>query len=661
MALGAMKPGVWIIIYGCWMHQFQVHRSKGETVEVQPIKTSPGLYYHHHGEVEITSTTWKLVTYVNLKTLDEKFRTVTRVGFNAVQTCKERLEMMNISKTECNLLSRGVAKQVEKLKETRSLIHQLTRTEQRQKRGALNFVGEISKILFGTLDEADAMYYKTHIDEMESRSERLLKLTKEQVAVVRATLSGLNQTVDSITTNEQLLKNSMSKLEQFITYSLKTTDQGLKRIAAFMTINEHLIQLQILFNELSVEYEQLVSAIVHAQKGILAPHIVNPVQMVKYLRQIQADLRDVRFPIPLVEEYGYILLKVMDLNVFVNQDMLGYVINIPLIENNEFHLYKLIPLPIKVTSGKDQYVYIQPEKDYLLVDSAKKLYAKVLQNELECKEVDKQRRICKQTFVLSAMYDHEDCEVGLLQDKQIPTNCVKKMITLNRSLWTHLSANEWLYVAPKEEGMTVLCNSYPSQDIHLTGMGIIKFKKSCKGYGSHIYIQSDRMLQTNHSRRDILPDIDMSIDCCHDIETKLNISGIQLELPLRHVTSNLDDLKVAGKRLDEIDKFIDKEQQQLERDKMIQTYSMTTYLCITVIVIIIIFFICSKCNWCKAMFKALFETMGGGNCCRSICVRPPVVHTPEATRVPLRVREREENVVIYERQPEEGIVITNRR
>ncbi|XP_047004856.1 uncharacterized protein LOC124623110 [Schistocerca americana] len=94
----------------------------------------------------------------------------------------------------------------------------------RQKRGIFNFVGEISKILFGTLDDADAAYYKTHIDRMEARSEQLSKLSKEQVAVARATLT--------------------------------------------------------------------VSAIVHAQKGILGPHIVNPVQIVQNLRLIQDDLRD---------------------------------------------------------------------------------------------------------------------------------------------------------------------------------------------------------------------------------------------------------------------------------------------------------------------------------------------------------------------------------
>jgi hypothetical protein len=41
----------------------------------------------------------------------------------------------------------------------------------RQRRGALNFVGGISKILFGTLDSNDANYYNEQIKRFEEESE----------------------------------------------------------------------------------------------------------------------------------------------------------------------------------------------------------------------------------------------------------------------------------------------------------------------------------------------------------------------------------------------------------------------------------------------------------------------------------------------------------
>jgi hypothetical protein len=46
----------------------------------------------------------------------------------------------------------------------------------RRRRGVLNFVGQISKILFGTLDENDADYYDEQIRKFEENSDDLTSL-----------------------------------------------------------------------------------------------------------------------------------------------------------------------------------------------------------------------------------------------------------------------------------------------------------------------------------------------------------------------------------------------------------------------------------------------------------------------------------------------------
>jgi hypothetical protein len=56
-------------------------------------------------------------------------------------------------------------------------------------------VGEISKILFGTLDENDADYYEQQIRHFERNSEDTTELLKQQVYVMRSTLGALNDTL----------------------------------------------------------------------------------------------------------------------------------------------------------------------------------------------------------------------------------------------------------------------------------------------------------------------------------------------------------------------------------------------------------------------------------------------------------------------------------
>jgi hypothetical protein len=58
-------------------------------VTVQQTKESPGLYYNYIGEAHLYSTEWKVVTYVNLDTVDENFRTVRNYAQMSADFCKK--------------------------------------------------------------------------------------------------------------------------------------------------------------------------------------------------------------------------------------------------------------------------------------------------------------------------------------------------------------------------------------------------------------------------------------------------------------------------------------------------------------------------------------------------------------------------------------------
>ena len=45
-------------------------------VTVQQFKESPGLYNDFIGEVQLYNTEWKIVTYINLETVDNNFKTI---------------------------------------------------------------------------------------------------------------------------------------------------------------------------------------------------------------------------------------------------------------------------------------------------------------------------------------------------------------------------------------------------------------------------------------------------------------------------------------------------------------------------------------------------------------------------------------------------------
>ncbi|XP_049807185.1 uncharacterized protein LOC126249565 [Schistocerca nitens] len=619
--------------------------------KVTSIPSSSGLYYDHVGQIEIYSTTWRIVTYVNLDVITERFQKAERYGKAAVQRCRDTLKQLNVGLIECRVLDQQVTHHVEKITGLQQLVQQLTKHETRRKRGVFNFVGQVSKTLFGKLDEADAAYYKERIDAMEKNSEGLLRLTKEQVAVVRATLAGVNRTVYTLESNEHILRTGMQRLERFMKEYVKETDMGFKRVATFATVTEQVLQLAAVFGQIEEEYEQMINAIVNAQKGILQPHISNPVQIVKYLSLIRDELKDVKFPVPLAESSGYLLLRIIDLDVFISGSILGYVINIPLIDNNNFNLYRVLPLPKEIPNMKGRYIYIQPEKEFLLIDESKRQYAKLSADDLKCKELSKNRRLCRQSFALLSTFAHEECEAKLLQPvREIPEDCVRKIVALNQSLWTHLNSNEWLYVAPKEEGLTVLCGKEPPKDLLMKGVGKISFYSKCKGYGTRVFIQTDRVIHSNVTKKDIIPQINLEFDCCVVNEEKKNVSMLTLDLPLEQVVTQLDDLKIAGKILDDVQRMAERQEEELKYSRYFTHYSVTTYIAIAIVIVIVIRCCCKNCKCCKECFKSLWKYFDDSNCCGKVCIRNTIVNQyPETSLSRRQANKVTEEVVIYER------------
>jgi hypothetical protein len=68
----------------------------------------------------------------------------------------------------------------------------------------LNFVGEKSKILFGTLTQSDARNYNKQINEVENEQKEFLHLSKEQMTIIKTTITSVNTTLQKVDQNDQI-------------------------------------------------------------------------------------------------------------------------------------------------------------------------------------------------------------------------------------------------------------------------------------------------------------------------------------------------------------------------------------------------------------------------------------------------------------------------
>jgi hypothetical protein len=193
------------------------------------------------------------------------------------------------------------------------LVRQLTqnkddRIQSKYKSGVFCIFGGIIKIVFGTLDNEDANYYFDKISSLGKEQMGFLRLSKEQITVVKSRLESLNSTLLAVSNNERILSKELDDMAKHI----NKQDGELKRMFAgsfmMLNVNEHSMQLNRAIDECRREYEILIDAIINLQKGVLQPQFITPAQIMKYMKASQADMPpELSLLLPLSAAYHHFL------------------------------------------------------------------------------------------------------------------------------------------------------------------------------------------------------------------------------------------------------------------------------------------------------------------------------------------------------------------
>jgi hypothetical protein len=89
-------------------------------------------------------------------------------------------------------------------------------------------------------------------------------------------------------------------------------------------------------------------------------------------------------------------MKIFDIDVFLNDNVLGYVLKVPLVNSAVYNLYKLIPFPTKINNSENIFVFIESEKGFLMTDTLKQVCVKLNELELDKRKViSPDWRVCK--------------------------------------------------------------------------------------------------------------------------------------------------------------------------------------------------------------------------------------------------------------------------
>jgi hypothetical protein len=236
--------------------------------------------------------------------------------------------------------------------------------DSRSRLGILNFVGKISTVLFGTLDENDADYYDEEIRNFERNSEDTTDLLKQQVYVIKSNLGALNDTLADMEHNDKLVKKGLTDIQTYLDTLSSETACKLSIFEAKFTIEKHITQVNNALTILQRNTDLVLDSVLHAQSGSIQPQIVPPRLLLDSLKASQSFFpRDTILPFSLSKDATSIIYKVCEMQVYIQDNRLSYGVSVPLVNKGEFKAYHLVPVTIPV--NKDKLIYIRTEKSSL--------------------------------------------------------------------------------------------------------------------------------------------------------------------------------------------------------------------------------------------------------------------------------------------------------
>ncbi len=575
---------------------------------------NPGIHFEKLGEMRLYNNKWKIITFVNIDSLSDKFLSLNNYYTMTLNLCRH--ENAQYHYYICDSFVKFTKYNLNKINRELQVLHELVGHDivSRNKRGWFDIIGKATKVLFGILDNDDAKYYDAKISEFSKDENSVINLLKEQTKIVQSTLINFNNTIGTLDFNENVLKGNIEKIAK----ELDKNQKDVKFLNLKTNLEDHVTITNMILNQLQLEIMSLTNAILIAKKGILHPAIMTPVQLTKELRQVLESLpHGLEFPIPLDTSNANILLNIIELQVFFENKRLIYIINTPLVETQLFYLYKISPFPKLVVLN--EFILIQPFSKYIAIDESKQQFVQFSDMEyISCIKLLGNKIICKQHKPVSLAHLVDNCEIRLLQatSDKIPENCDKRIVTSKRGIFIQLStSNTWIFAVPNTETLTISCtNNDKPMDVTLKNCGSVTLAKQCKAYSSSTILMPHDNIYQSEVYSEIVPPFDIIDECCQKVkEHQINFSEIVLNQHYKTLSKHIPELNIASHKLDDIEKLAD----DIHKNKATSRYTFSASILAYILAIIVLFYLGYK------FYKKCICQKNKNSCCGipNLCIR----------------------------------------
>jgi hypothetical protein len=341
--------------------------------ELNAYQESPGVYFEDLSHATLSSTAWTIVVYVPIQMTNSETTDLEQY-VHYIDRTSSRLTVKNWN--ACSHFGDVMVHRLQQIRNTQKLLSDILQKgeyDRRYKRGLFNFVGKISKTLFGTMDDDDAQYFHDQIERFEQGSTILTQLVKQQLIVVKSTLGTFNETLTDIEYNERKMREGLSQLQAYVMTFGSQIENATYLLSLKITIEDHIAKALDASHAIQRTLDVLEDSIADAQKGILPPHVALPTLLLDALRNSSPSFPpDTTLPFPLGKDYIHAVYQLYDIHVYIYRERLGYVISAPLVHKRTCSALMMIPIPVHV--NQNSFLYTDVGESVLCLNRARQYY-----------------------------------------------------------------------------------------------------------------------------------------------------------------------------------------------------------------------------------------------------------------------------------------------
>ena len=267
----------------------------------------------------------------------------------------------------------------------------------RTRRGLINGLGSLIKIITGNLDSNDEKRYDAIIKHLQENEQNIQNQINMEYSISTNLIVEYNKTLTDIQYNNNMLKSRINEISSSLT-----------NLSIAQKIRENFSQLQDLLEIILNVFQDIENSLTFCKIGTLHPSIISSLQLFNEIKRIAIYYKgSLPFPVDLsiISEYE----NIVSINCKVVSNRIIYFISLPLTDGNNYDLYNLYSIPFK---NNDKFLTVIPSADFILKSNNSNL--KFIK---KCKR--SRINICPNELLL---HRESPCETNIVIH-QSPANC----------------------------------------------------------------------------------------------------------------------------------------------------------------------------------------------------------------------------------------------